>query len=244
VETGVFLIDSLLGYFWGTSTESYFPLFYWYIYVAGGMVFAAMLRRTPDKKKLYKPLIAIGIVAIIFRLVFNIFIIPEELNYFTVETSYTWVSPLNSVPELFVFMGYCGIVYLVTGGREYPSVRKTTQNITRIFVIHWLIICIICLFMNLEILPWIESELLIVIVGIAIFLVAMLLAEKYRSALKPGVDAWLADKKTLVRILIVVATFVMVISGILVHNRYFPLSEYPTFLNEYELLPDIFCGLK
>lgn len=238
VETGNFMIDSLLGYFWGTNTESYFPLFHWYIYVAGGLAFASMLKRASNKKRFYLPLIIVGFIAFVMFVVRNNFLVPEEYNYFSKETYYTWVSPVNSIPLLFIFMGYCGVVFMVTGRMELSNVRKTTENITRIYIIHWIIICILNFLLALKIIPWIKNELIVVIVGLLIFTVSMLLAEKYRSNIKPSVDNWISNKRTQVRMVIVVVVLTLFFSGIIVHNNYFPNIDYPTFVNDYN--EDIF----
>lgn len=53
VQTGCYAFDQLLGMFWGTETESYFPLFNWFIFVAAGRLFGKWYKRLPDKGRFY-----------------------------------------------------------------------------------------------------------------------------------------------------------------------------------------------
>lgn len=53
VQTGCYAFDQLLGMFWGTETESYFPLFNWFLFVAAGRVFGKWYRRLTDKGRFY-----------------------------------------------------------------------------------------------------------------------------------------------------------------------------------------------
>lgn len=54
VQTGVFLIDQALGYLWGNTTESYFPLLNWFIFVSSGCCFGRMYRRISDKDRFHR----------------------------------------------------------------------------------------------------------------------------------------------------------------------------------------------
>lgn len=53
VQTGSYAFDQLIGMFWGTETESYFPLFNWFIFVAAGQLFGKWYRRLTDKSRFY-----------------------------------------------------------------------------------------------------------------------------------------------------------------------------------------------
>lgn len=53
VQTGCYAFDQLLGMFWGTETESYFPLFNWFLFVAAGRLFGKWYRRLTDKDRFY-----------------------------------------------------------------------------------------------------------------------------------------------------------------------------------------------
>ena len=62
VQTGCYPLDQLLGYFWGTDTESYFPLLSWFIFVAAGALFGKMYRRLQDKRAFHRICLPVGMV--------------------------------------------------------------------------------------------------------------------------------------------------------------------------------------
>lgn len=53
VQTDCYAFDQFLGVFWGTETESYFPLFNWFLFVAAGKMFGKWYKRLADKERFY-----------------------------------------------------------------------------------------------------------------------------------------------------------------------------------------------
>lgn len=53
VQTDNYGLDQLFGLFWGTETESYFPLFYWFIFVATGKWFGHYYQTLTDKRRFF-----------------------------------------------------------------------------------------------------------------------------------------------------------------------------------------------
>ena len=61
VQTSNYFVNQLLGFFWGTDTESYFPLLNWFIFPAAGLWFGNMYKRLTDKLKFFSIICAAGI---------------------------------------------------------------------------------------------------------------------------------------------------------------------------------------
>jgi len=61
VETGFYPIDQILGHFWGTNTESYFPLFHWYVTVGFGLWFGTLYKHLNDKDLFHKIALPLGL---------------------------------------------------------------------------------------------------------------------------------------------------------------------------------------
>ena len=53
VQTGNYGIDQFLGFFWGTYSESYFPLFNWFIFVAAGQWFGEKYQDLKNKNRFH-----------------------------------------------------------------------------------------------------------------------------------------------------------------------------------------------
>ncbi len=53
VQTGNYGIDQILGFFWGTYSESYFPLFNWFIFVAAGQWFGGKYQNLQNKNQFH-----------------------------------------------------------------------------------------------------------------------------------------------------------------------------------------------
>ena len=59
-RTGCYPADQFLGFFWGTESESYFPFFNWFIFVATGQWFGDKYQFLQDKKRFHAISLLIG----------------------------------------------------------------------------------------------------------------------------------------------------------------------------------------
>ena len=62
VSTGCYPVDQILGFFWGTYSESYFPLFYWFIFVAAGHWFGEKYQFLRDKMQFHTVSLLVGLM--------------------------------------------------------------------------------------------------------------------------------------------------------------------------------------
>lgn len=64
VETNNYMVNQALGFLWPTHTESYYPLFNWFIFIAGGQWMGSVYRHINNKKAFFSIAIPIGILTI------------------------------------------------------------------------------------------------------------------------------------------------------------------------------------
>ena len=137
LKTSSEFVNSLLGLFWGSSVNSFFPLLSWIFYPLIGVFFGHFLIRCSNKNKLY--LLVAGIAVLVF-LTAGAFAgdlgMVDDYNYYhhdllgnlTIGAMIAlWISFLYFISKL--------IPKLITNKLEYWS-----RKITHFYLIHWLII--------------------------------------------------------------------------------------------------------
>ena len=148
--TQSYAFDQLMGLFFLTPAESYFPLFHWLIYPAYGMVFGDILQHVKDKTKFYG--ILIGPSAAIFAIYYYIGICVDQ-HFFTVFRkwqTFCGVGIWDALMHLFcnTFMISCG--YFLTFKLSKQQLRPiffVSKNINRFYCIHTVLVYFIEVFL-------------------------------------------------------------------------------------------------
>lgn len=232
VETGNYLVDQLLGFFWATKTESFFPLFNWFIYPAFGYWFGEVYLHVQDKDKLYN-----RIMLICF---------PLALVYFTLRYSSDFLhlgdlllpSMLAGVifPDaLFTILldiALLGLVYKVTklfkGGKLPAAIAFPAKHINKYYCISWVLIKSLGAFLLLHG-GLLEDELLGYVAVLAILAACTLIILFYERFLRKFFSS---IPKPVVMALF---ALIWVISIAVAAWAYPQLTEYPNYLNNYML---------
>ena len=150
VQTGNYAVDQLLGLFWGTETESFFPLFNWFIFVAAGKLFGKYYRKLQDKGRFY------AITAPVSALCFAAFVYvisstePGFFNFHD-ETGhgFCWMrlpdalACISTFPAMF---GICYMVSLILPEKVLQVVCHPAVHINQYYNISWVLIKLVPFF--------------------------------------------------------------------------------------------------
>ena len=143
MKTGSYAVDQLLGLFLATETESYFPLFHWFIFPAFGMLFGKLLRHAADKKRFYLSLLApAGLLTLLYFYVAKnidqpVFRALQDLNSLC---SMNTADALMQLACNTFLICLCFLIVKHIGERGMKGVGFLSGNINRFYCVQW--VCI------------------------------------------------------------------------------------------------------
>lgn len=184
-------LQAITGLFWGTHEGSYFPFTSWILYPAAGYVFAWILKRTEDKKKLYLTISPIGAV-IYVGMVFLL------LNFYEwdllVDGEYYYG---QSIPFNIMYLGFVlfwlGVCYALSAILAKPVknfLNTCSRNVTPMYVCQYILIIYI------EVLAFGDEAELNVPITLALVL-AYIVAAYFGAKAWKAVGKKIAEKKAL-----------------------------------------------
>lgn len=233
VETGNYLVDQLLGFFWATRTESFFPLFNWFIYPAFGYWFGEVYLHVQDKDKLYNRIfqicLPITVVYFVFRYAFDFL----HLGDFTQETMQTGVIFPDALGIILLDLVVFGVVYKISklfkSGNLPVAIAFPAKHINKYYCISWVLIDFTTMFLLVtrgelldDVIPAFGLALVILAACTLIILFYERFLHKFFSSIpKP--------------IVLVLFGLIWAISIAIAVWAYPQLTEYPNYLNYYLL---------
>ena len=186
IDTGTFAGNWLLGHFVYTDPEACtFVFFNWYIFVAIGMVFGSILRKTEDTDRLYKRLLIVSccvmVVYITLTFIFGVYFLCRDHNYY-----------MLSLPEaaglLSIDLSFLSAFYFLlkrVPASKFRVFLDMSRNITPIYFIHWCILgfvdSIFCYLFDISF-PWPVIYLIGVVLIVLSSWIAKLWAGRKRRA--------------------------------------------------------------
>lgn len=144
MQTGCYAFDQLLGMFWGTETESFFPLFNWFIFVAAGKLFGKWYRKLEDKDRFYAisaPISAICLAGFIYV------ISNTEPGFFNFHDStahgFCWMRLPDALACMSTFPAMFGVCYWISKILPEKSIKYVCHpavHVNQYYNISWVII--------------------------------------------------------------------------------------------------------
>lgn len=135
------VLNYILGHFIVTTEEdSTFAFFNWYIFVAFGLLFGSILKKTKDKDKLYSIVLAISLPIMITYIILSIIF---GAMFLTKNGWYYAASILEAIGLLSIDMTLLSIFYFLTkkvSEKRLGVFLEMSRNITPIYVTQWCII--------------------------------------------------------------------------------------------------------
>ena len=186
IDTGNYAGNWLIGHFVFTNSDACaFVFFNWYVFVAAGMLFGSILRRTEDPDRLYKRLLIISccvmVVCITLTFIFGMYFLCRDRNYYS-------LSLLEAAGLLSIDLSLLSAFYFLLKRVPASKLRvfiDMSRNITPIYFIHWCILgfvdSIFCYLLEI-VFPWPVIYLIGVVLIILSSWIAKLWAGRKRSA--------------------------------------------------------------
>ncbi|WP_068505149.1 acyltransferase family protein [Paenibacillus kribbensis] len=147
-STGDYVLDQFTGFIWGTATRSYFPFLNWIIFPVFGLVFGCFLKHCKDKKNFY-----LRMTPLCFGLVTIYLLLTIHFGFmFSSAGSYFFLGLLDAVFFIMLALGFFGLNYAITQmlpAVSFKPLMRWSKNINAIYCIHWSLIGIIGIFMQL-----------------------------------------------------------------------------------------------
>ncbi len=230
VSTGCYPADQFLGFFWGTESDSYFPFFNWFIFVAAGQWFGEKYQFLQDKKRFHAISLLVGTVlcAAYIYVSFNV-----EQNIFRGLTSKIYLGhrpisdaiiclPINiGLISLFFFLGQ------LIPQRAIPVLIHPSRHINQYYCISWVIIQFILYF---SIVPdGLCSDVQVIITWICILAATILAAVVYSKYLKERTEAFFGKHRVFWTVFVWTACIASFILAMCLFD------EYPNFMNDYHI---------
>ena len=141
ISTGSFAGNWLLGHLIYTTWEaSCFVFCNWYVFVAAGLLFGAILRKTEDRDRLYRLLMLVSSCVMAVYLAATIrfgvlFLCPDRVYYA--------LSPLEAAGLLSIDLTLLSAFYFLQKRIPASKLRvflEMSRNLTPIYLIHWCIL--------------------------------------------------------------------------------------------------------
>ncbi len=181
VDTGSFGLNWLLGHLVYTTWDaSCFVFCSWYCFVAAGLVFGSILRRTKDQDLFCKRLLigsgSITAIYLTVTCIFGTFFLSRDRNYYA-------LSALEAAGLLSIDHTLLSVFYFLLKKVEAGKLRlffEMSRNLTPIYFIHWCILgcidSIVCYLLEITF-----SWAFIYGIGLLLIVLSFLLARLWRS---------------------------------------------------------------
>jgi len=203
-QTGIYWIDQILGFFWGTETESFFPLFNWFIFIAAGRCFGELYTRVQNKGRLFAILVPVGLM--MFVTVFYMQIFTKNIFFQSFDESYRGFSFMrlpDALADLLIIPGLLGVFYFIS--RILPEktceiLSHPSKHINQYYCISWWWI------MTFYLHRWANNLEGLLSVWFNILALTVITVVVYNRYYKERMEAFCAKHRTLLTILVWVIT--------------------------------------
>lgn len=181
-------IRSILGLFWGSNEASFFPYSSWIAFPLVGYVFGEVLIKCEDKKRLYRKIAAAAIPTYFLMMAIAAYYV-IDFGQLTgdYQVAYYHMGIYGNICFLAFVFGWLSICYLISlyipkGILAYLT--KICKNITKIYVIQYVLIIYSYVFIAGE-----ENNLNF-IQSVLLFVLFFILSDKIADLYNLGINRW------------------------------------------------------
>lgn len=228
VSTGWYPADQILGFFWGTYSESYFPLFNWFIFVAAGQWFGDKYQYLQDKNRFHLISLIAG-AALCAGYLYVSFNVQQNLFKGLLSERYLAHRPfLDAIVCIPVNVGLISFFYFLgrlVPQKAVPVLVHPSKHINRYYCVSWVIIQ--SAFLLPIRYPSLSSDGAVMIAWGCVLLATILAVTVYSRWLQQRTEVFFGKHRTFWAALvwiICIASFVWAICN---------FDSYPNFLNGY-----------
>jgi len=236
-DTGEAISNSVLGFFVGTNSESYFPLFNWFIFIAAGNLFCFYYKKIKNIKKFYAIGIPVSIALGVTYLILAFNCVGPFQTMGEEEALCYWLNPCDAIGCIALIFVFVGIGWIVSELIEKLNLKKNpllyiAANLSMIYIIHDILIFWFDIWFNYG-LGWVkltESPLVVCLYALILLLVSVGLTELYKKYWRTAVQGFLKKRAALFAVIV---TLIIAVCCTLASTH--GLTEVPNFTNGYEV---------
>lgn len=230
LSTGCYPVDQLLGFVVGTPTDSYFPFFNWFIFVAAGQWFGDKYQFLQDKKRFHAISLLLGTIlctAYIY-ISFNV-----EQNIFKGLTSKIFLghrTVFDAIICLLINVGLISLFYYagqLIPKKLVPVVIHPSKHINQYYCISWVLIqpvTYLCPgFKRLS------SDAQVILFWICVLAVTILAVVIYSRYLQKRTESFFGRHRTFWTVIVWTLCIVSFIVAMCLFDK------YPNLMNGYEI---------
>ncbi|MBO4396344.1 MAG: DUF1624 domain-containing protein [Eubacterium sp.] len=213
VDTGNYAVNQALGNFIFTESESYFPLFNWFIYPAFGLLFGTILKRVNDKKRFYLCLIIpTGIITAVYYVV-GLCVDQPVFVTFQDPINYNAVGIFDAMMQLFAVVCLISLAFFITqtfSQKVMVPVNFISTNINRFYCTQWVIIgcCSVVFVYWFDPFPF-DSAILCYLTALAVIVATWIIVYLYVKYLAGPTDKFIAKTKYVWYVIVVVLSVIL-----------------------------------
>lgn len=228
VQTGNYAIDQLLGFLWGTYSESYFPLFNWFIFVAAGQWFGEKYKYLQDKDKFHFISLIAGSLICAIYLYISLNVEQDVFKGITSELYFAhrpFLDALVCLPVNVAFISLCHYLGKIIPQGVMPVLTHPSKHINQYYCISWVIILGLAYDFPADA---IDSESMTICFWLLILALTILSVTIYDRYLQQGVGRFFGRRRTFWTIFIwavCIGAFIWTLNNF--------DSPYPNFINGY-----------
>lgn len=225
-QTGSYPVDQLIGFFWGTYSESYFPLLSWFIFVAAGRCYGELYIRLRDKRQWHLHTVPFGLAASIAYIILagkqqRIFLIGSEM------TGYCWMRLPDAAGCILIAMTLAGLIFLLSGGKKIALCSEISGNINKYYCVSWALIVI--LFYSTDYVTYKNNNMMFLAMLAGVFLLTMLIIRTYQKNMEQRFAAFFGRHKAFWLCFVWIAAICITVFS------FTAATEYPNMFNGYLL---------
>lgn len=230
VSTGCYPLDQILGFFWGTESESYFPLFNWFIFVAVGQWVGDKYQYIQDKKSFHIISLLVGTLLCVAYIYvsFNV-----EQNIFKGLTGEIYLGHrpfFDALICLPINVGQISMFYFISKlipEKAIPTLVHPSKHINQYYCISWVILLLIA---NLiPGLSGLSTDTQVIIGWICILTVTIFAVVIYSRYLKERTESFFGKHEMFWSILVWTLCIASFILAMCLYDK------YPNMMNNYEV---------
>ena len=227
VQTGCYAFDQFLGYFWGTETESYFPLLSWFIFVAAGCLFGRMYRHLRDKRALHRICLPIGLAV---TAAYIYICACTDQGVFLMFSDERWFAHRMLPDALMCLVCNVGLISLmyylgrIIPAKVAPVITYPSKHINKYYCVSWVLIMIATYYAN----PELDSDLPTIIAWLICTALTTGIVVLYNNKLKKPCQIVFGRHYAFWMTLVVIAVVAAFVCGYIACD-----GNYPNFLNDY-----------
>lgn len=184
VQTGCYVVNQFLGYIWGTYSEDFFPLFYWFIFPVMGYVFGDWYKRLADKDRFFLIAVPVCFLFATGAILIEVLLPGQEIfRCLTDEERFCHMAVPDAIRSMAAFVAVLGLLYWITkvlNDKVLSPVYYLSKNISVVYCTSWVVISLTTLSMRM-LRFWPDTQIQVTLISAGIFVVTVLLTNFYNA---------------------------------------------------------------